>query len=162
MKPQSIIRLVATGLAALLLIGCEGPRLTMLNAEITAFNRTAGTVSWSADVKNSSAGQGLFCRRTPAEGYVIMQAWFTQSTDVDNLPRIPAGGRIVVLEGETLPVGETRSGNGSNAGLSLEGFTHLIIEVYTRKADRPGSGPGDASVNDGCRRFYTNVALPLP
>jgi hypothetical protein len=159
------LRVITFGLLAGTLVGCSGPKLYLENARITAFNRSAKTVSWTADVTNSSSGGSWFCKRTSASGWITMQAWLTQSTDLDELPRIPAGGLMVVPDGGSLAIGETKTGGLSNVRLAssdLSSYTYLIIEAYTKVANAGFPYPGDTRKNTYCARYAVRQAVPLP
>lgn len=65
-----MINSLAVGLLALLSMGCQGPRLQIHNAQITAFDPLGRTVSWRADVENSAAGQGFLCHRKIGRAHV--------------------------------------------------------------------------------------------
>ena len=146
--------------AAAVLTGCQGPRLKLENAEVTSFDIVAKTVSWSTNIRNSTAGQNyLFCRRTKARGELRVQAWLTQSTDLADFPKLPAGGILAVAEGDALDPGDTTSVGLTGVGLqanNLSEFQYLIIEAYTEKA-----ATLKESANDSCRRYYAWVVLPL-
>jgi hypothetical protein len=165
MAARSAIGSLALGAVLAVLTGCSGPRLRIYDALILSFDRSARTVGWRAKVENERGGTGWFCSRQPAQGWITMNAWLTKSTDLNQFPRIPAGGTRILDEGQELPVGASLTGGLGSATVqqqNLAGFTHLIIETYTKAADRGFPYPGDPGVNNSCCRYYTSVALPLP
>jgi hypothetical protein len=166
MLSRSRVFFVAFALGLFILGGCRGPNLRLLNAKVTEFDRASGVVGWRADLENSTEDQSLFCKRGPAEGWITMQAWVTQSADLNSaLPRMPAGSIQVIGDGQTLDVDLPTTRGLGNVMLGSQvpsGFTHLVIEAYTKEADRGLPQTGDSSVNGDYIRYYTSTALKLP
>jgi hypothetical protein len=133
----------------------------------------ARRLEYTAVIKNSSGN--LLCKGTPAKGPIVLQSYLSSVPDLfaDSSYLEPAGGIVVVFDGDEIPPGGSRSiqfyaGSApyytGEPTFDPERMKYLIIQIYSAKV-RGGespTGPLSHEENSGCRQVVVERAIVLP
>lgn len=148
--------------------GCRSPLLEIKNEQITAFDRAARTLTWTATVENVAERDGLFCSPGSTEDYgqVTLQAYLVTESDLENPQHaLAAAGVMIPTLGVPLGIGESKTTTQSPGPFarSIDAYTHLLLTAYAANADRSWSSIVAARASDeSCKRLITTVLIPLP